>query len=87
MTLISVFFCIRTGIENWCGPQEFRQTSELIENTEQSGSFADRRNSAVNSRSDTLNSGILMGCDRSGTRTIRPNAPWAAILIAHACRL
>ena len=67
-----------------CGAQIFRRTSELIENAGQSGSSANGRNSAVTSRSDTLNS---MDRDRLGTNTIRHNAQWAAILLPHPCRL
>src|ERR1022692_4077451 len=67
-----------------CGAQIFRRTSELIENAGQSGSSANGRNSAVTSRSDTLNS---RDRDRLGTNTIRHNAQWAAILLPHPCRL
>src|ERR1035438_3947099 len=70
--------------ETTCGAQIFRRTSELIENAGQSGSSANGRNSAVTSRSDTLNS---MDRDRLGTNTIRHNAQWAAILLPHPCRL
>jgi hypothetical protein len=70
--------------ETTCGAQIFRRTSELIENAGQSGSSANGRNSAVTSRSDTLNS---MDRDRLGTNTIRDNAQWAAILLPHPCRL